>query len=73
MRFRNVPVREATYRRLKDYKMGGATFDEVLNELMASTPVEVVAERVVREHYERMRTREGRSWRQALGRRRSQE
>jgi hypothetical protein len=66
MAYRNVPVRDDTYARLKDYKMGGATFDEVLNELMNSVPVEVVADRVIREHYARMRTREGRSWREVL-------
>jgi len=38
--------------------MAGAPFDEVLNELMRSVPLEVVAERVIREHYERMRERE---------------
>ncbi len=70
MAYKNVPVRERTYRRLKDYKMGGATFDEVLNEFMRSVPVEVVAERVIREHYARMREREGRPWREVLGERR---
>lgn len=67
MTYKNVPVRESTYARLRDYKMGGATFDEVLNELMNSVPVEVVADRVIREHHERMRTREGRPWREVLG------
>jgi len=70
MAYKNVPVKEQTYRRLKDYKMGGATFDDVLNEFMRSVPVEVVAERVIREHYERMREREGRPWREVLGERR---
>jgi len=70
MPYKNVPVKEETYLRLKDYKMGGATFDEVLDELMRSVPVEVVAERVIREHYERMREREGRPWREVLGKRR---
>ena len=64
--YKTVPVTEKTYRRLKDYKMGGATFDEVLTELMRSVPVEVVAERVVREHYARLRTFEGRPWREIL-------
>ncbi len=71
MRYKNIPVTEETYRRLRDYKMGGATFDEVLNELMRGLPVEVVAERVVREHYERMEEREGTPWRQVLKRRRT--
>ncbi len=69
MVYKSIPVTEETYRRLKDYKMSGATFDEVINELMHSVPVEVLAERVIREHYERMREREGRPWRQVLEKR----
>ncbi len=49
--------------------MAGASFDDVLNELMRSVPVEAVAERVIKEHYERMREREGRPWREVLRRR----
>ncbi len=49
--------------------MAGASFDDVLNELMRSVPVEAVAERVIQEHYERMREREGRPWREVLRRR----
>ena len=67
MAYKSVPVTEETYRKLRDYKMGGATFDDVLNELMRSVPVEAVAERVIREHHERMREWEGRPWREALG------
>jgi predicted CopG family antitoxin len=69
MVYKSIPVTEETYRRLKDYKMRGATFDEVINELMRSVPVEVLAERVVKEHHERMRGREGRPWRQVLEKR----
>jgi len=69
--YKTVPVKQDTYEKLKDYKMAGASFDDVLNELMRSVPFEVVAERVVREHYERMREREGRTWRKVLRRRRA--
>jgi len=69
MVYKSVPVTEETYRRLRDYKMRGATFDEVINELMRSVPVEVLAERVVKEHYERMREREGSPWRDVLEKR----
>ena len=69
--YKTVPVKRDTYEKLKDYKMAGASFDDVLNELMRSVPFEVVAERVVREHYERMREREGRTWRKVLRRRRA--
>lgn len=54
------------YRRLRDYKMRRATFDEVINELMRSVPVELLAERVINEHYERMREREGSRWRRVF-------
>ncbi len=70
MGYKSIPVTEKTYQRLRDYKMRGATFDEVINELMLSVPVEAFAERVIKEHYERMREREGRPWRQVLERRR---
>ena len=66
MGYKTIPVTKETWQRLRDYKMAGATYDEVLRELMKSVPLEVVADRVVRQHYERMRTREGRPWRRAL-------
>lgn len=69
MGYKTIPVTKETWERLRDYKMGGATYDEVLNELMKSVPIEVVSERVIREHYERMRTFEGRPWREALRKR----
>jgi len=69
MRYRNIPVSESTWERLRDYKMAGATFDEVVLELMKSVPLEAVAERVVKEHYERARTFEGRPWRSVVRRR----
>ena len=70
MAYKTIPVTRETWERLKDYKMAGATYDEVLRELMKSVPIEVVAERVVREHYARMREWEGRPWREVLQRRR---
>ena len=60
--YKNVPVREDTWERLRGYKMGAATYDQVLNELMNALPLEDVAEKVVREHRRRMRSRKGRSW-----------
>lgn len=69
MGYKTIPVTQETWEKLKDYKMGGATYDEVLAELMKAVPIEVVADRVVREHYERMRTREGRPWRRAFRKR----
>ena len=61
--YKNVPVREDTWERLRGYKMGSATYDQVLNELMNSLLLEDVAEKVIREHRRRMRSRRGRGWR----------
>ena len=59
---KSVPVREDAWERLRGYKMGSATYDQVLNELMNALPLEDVAEKVVCEHRRRMKTRRGRSW-----------
>jgi len=60
--YKNLPVREDTWERLRGYKMESATYDQVLNELMNALPLEDVAEKVVREHRRRMRSRHGRGW-----------
>lgn len=68
--YRNVPVREDTYERLKAYKMGGATFDEVVNDLMNHLPLEKVSAKELRLHKRRMKTFRGQDWkevRDALG------
>ena len=36
--FTTVPVKPETLRRLRDYKVGGKTYDDVLNEFMDETP-----------------------------------
>ena len=46
-----VPVKPETLRRLRLYKSGGATYDDVLNDLMDDTP----PDRFVREHLRRLR------------------
>jgi predicted CopG family antitoxin len=61
--YRTIPVRPTTWRRLMDYKMGEATFDDVLNELMDNVPIEVFSKKLIEEHNRRLRTFEGRSWR----------
>jgi hypothetical protein len=61
--YRTIPVRPSTWRRLIDYKMGEATFDDVLNELMNNVPIEVFSEKIIEEHYRRLRTYKGRPWR----------
>jgi hypothetical protein len=36
--FTTVPVKPETLRRLRSYKVGGKTYDDVLNEFMDETP-----------------------------------
>jgi hypothetical protein len=60
---KTIPVRPDTWERLRAYKRGSATYDEVLNELMDALPLEEVAERVVREHRKRMASGKWRDWR----------
>ncbi|HEX9709447.1 MAG TPA: hypothetical protein VGB42_05715 [Candidatus Thermoplasmatota archaeon] len=69
-RYKTVPVREDTYERLRAYKMGGATFDQVLNDLMNAVPLEEVSAATLRKHRQRLRTFRGRTVaevRKALG------
>lgn len=69
-RYKTIPLRPRTYARLTAYKWGGASYDDVLNNLMDSVPLERVSDRVLREHDARMKTRQGRDWRavkKALG------
>jgi hypothetical protein len=65
-RYHNVPVLESTWARLRDYRVGSQTYDEVLNRLMDSVPLEMVTEDVLREHRRRLATFEGRDWREAM-------
>jgi hypothetical protein len=68
--YKTVAVREDTYERLRGYKMGGATFDKVLNDLMDAVPLEEVSKATLRQHRRRLRTFRGRSVgevRKALG------
>ena len=46
-----VPVKPQTLRRLRSYKIGGTTYDEVLNDLMDDNPPGPF----VREHLRRLR------------------
>ena len=46
-----VPVKPETLRRLRSYKVGGTTYDEVLNDLMDDNPPGTF----IREHLRRLR------------------
>lgn len=62
--YHNVPVKRATWLRLRDYKMVSATYDDVLNRFMDSLPLETVTEEVLAEHKRRLATFEGKPWRE---------
>ena len=53
-----VPVKGATLRRLRSYKTGGATYDDVLNEMMDEIP----PDSFIQEHLRRLREEETVSW-----------
>ncbi|HEY6238935.1 MAG TPA: hypothetical protein VIZ68_07115 [Thermoplasmata archaeon] len=53
-----VPVKGETLRRLRGYKTGGASFDEVINEFMDEIP----PASFIREHLRRLHEEEKESW-----------
>ena len=63
-KYHTVAMRRQTYERLKNYRMGGSTFDKVLNELMDAYPLEVVSAEFMREVEHRLRTFDGIPWRE---------
>ena len=48
MSFTTVPVKPDTLRRLRVYKTGGKSFDEVLNDLMDENPPEAFIKEMLR-------------------------
>lgn len=58
MTFTSVPVKPETLKRLRGYKTGGASFDEVLNDLMDTHP----PESFIKEHVRRLHEDERVSW-----------
>lgn len=57
--YHTIPVRRSTWERFKSYRMGGASYDEVLNDLMDQVPLEAYASRYLAKQ-RGDRTREGR-------------
>ncbi len=55
-----VPVKRETLRRLRLYKVGGTTYDEVLNDFMDDNPPDAF----VREHLRRLREEPDVPWRE---------
>lgn len=55
----SIPVKPETLARLRALKTGGATYDELLNELLDANPPEAF----VWEHLRRLREEERVSWR----------
>ena len=63
-KYYTVAMRRQTYERLKDYKVGGGTFDQVLNELMDDVPLEKVSKELLALHRQRLKTFKGRPWKE---------
>jgi len=69
-KYYTVAMRKQTYLRLKAYTRGGATFDQVLKDLLDMQPVEEVTAAELKEIEHRFRTFQGRPWsevRKSLG------
>lgn len=52
-RYHNVPVLDATWQRLRDYRVSGQTYDDVLNRLMDRVPIEDIAATLLAMHHRR--------------------
>ena len=53
-----IPVKQETLARLRSYKIGGATYDDVLNDLMDDQP----PEGFIREHLRRLKEETFSDW-----------
>jgi hypothetical protein len=54
-----IPVQRQTLERLRAYKVGGASYDDLINDLLATHP----PEEFFLEHVRRLRGEKRRSWR----------
>lgn len=57
--YTTIPVQKETLERLRGYKVGGASYDELINDLLAAHP----PEEFFMEHIRRLRGEKRRSWR----------
>lgn len=55
-----IPVRRQTLERLRAYKVGGASYDDLINDLLATHP----PEEFFLEHVRRLRGEKRRPWRE---------
>ncbi len=62
-----IPVKQETLARLRSYKVGGATYDDVLNDLMDDQP----PAGFIREHLRRMKEETFSDWKDAQTRSRA--
>ena len=60
--YRTIPVRPETWERLQALRMGGATYDRVINDLMDMAPIEKVSDAFLREHFRRLQNFQGVDW-----------
>ena len=54
-----ITIGHGTKDRLDDYKVGGMTYDDLLNSFMNSTPLEDFLEDHIKEHYRRLKDFKG--------------
>lgn len=58
-----IPVRRQTLERLRAYKVGGASYDDLINDLLGTHPLE----EFFLEHVRRLRGEKRRPWRELKG------
>ncbi len=61
--YTTIPVRKETLDKLRGYKVGGASYDDLINDLLAVHP----PEEFFLEHLRRLRGEERRSWSEIRG------
>jgi len=57
-KYTTIPVRKETLDKLRGYKVGGATYDDLINDLLAVHP----PEEFFLEHLRRLRGEKSRPW-----------
>lgn len=53
--YHTIPVRRSTWERFRGYRMGGASYDDVLNDLMDQIPLDQYAAKYLAKQRDRPR------------------
>lgn len=54
--YHTIPVRRGTWERFRSYRMGGASYDDVLNDMMDQFPLEKYAAEYLSKQREKTRS-----------------